>query len=376
MATAAASLVALGVLSWAGCLPDLTPIPPVEAGPETTDPLPLSYCGDGVIATLDDGGDAGESCDPGDATVVGCRSCRIECEADGTLDEATGHCYFPLATKYAKYGEAAAACRAANAHLVTFRGSSEVEIATSLAKGLPYWVGLIFDNEVPGFRSATTFEPGFPRESTSGPCEGCFAVGIDGGALPPEGDAAAGACVVARSPTSWLTHECIASTELLTTICEREPEGLRTTSCIGGFCFNVLRTAGKKTYLLGVDTLTASEANATCKSLDGRLAVLESAEEREQIARELVLRYPTDQETTYWLGLTSTGASWQWDDGEPATDASVRRLPWGDKQPAIVDASATARAYMRIANIYDVSLAYGDDDATMRRRYLCERTPK
>ena len=42
-------------------------------------------------------------------------------------------------------------------------------------------------------------------------------------------------------------------------VCEREPPGLRTQSCIGGFCFNVVKTSGNKTYLLGVDSLTASD---------------------------------------------------------------------------------------------------------------------
>ena len=374
---AAVCSAALAMLAWAGCLPDLTPIPPVEAGIDAGEVLPSSYCGDGIIATLDDGGDAGESCDPADAAVLGCRNCKIECE--DKLDEATGHCYFALPTKYVQYGQAVTACRAANAHVVTLGSASEIDRATALAAGTPYWVGLAFDNVVPGFQSASSLEPGFPKESTSGPCEGCFGVGTDGGFIPPQDASSTNAnCVVARSASSWVAQECIG-TEPLTAICEREPEGVRTTSCIGGFCFNVLSTAGKKTYLLGVDSLSASEANATCRSLDGRLAVLETVEEREQIARELILRYPTDQETTYWIGVSTDDAgTWTWDDGVVVADGGARRSPWGDKQPTTpsVDASTPARAFMRIASIYDVSLAYGDTDPTSRRRYLCERTPK
>ena len=51
------------------CLPDLRDLPvvvPSEAA------APISGCGDGIIATNDDGSDAGESCDPGGNTVIGC----------------------------------------------------------------------------------------------------------------------------------------------------------------------------------------------------------------------------------------------------------------------------------------------------------------
>lgn len=380
---AAACAFGLALLGWAGCLPELTPIPPVEAGTEAGEVLPSSYCGDGIIATLDDGGDAGESCDPGDASVLGCRNCQTECE--GTPDPTTGHCYFVLPAQAATYNTALSACRAANAHVVTLGTSEEIAfVAEKVAAGRAHWVGLNVENIFQAYKSASDLEPGFPSVPTTGPCEGCFALSGEGGIIAPEADG--GFCVASRpteAGTSWSALGCSGAAQL-TTICEREPEGMRTTSCIGGFCFNLVATAGKKTYLLGVDTLTAAEANETCRSLDdvdaggrSRLAVFETIAEREAIAREIILRYPTDQETTYWIGVSTDDAgTWAWDDGLAVADAGTRRPPWGDKQPVSIDAGAPARAFMRIASIYDVSLAYADSDATSRRRYLCERTPK
>lgn len=367
---AAASFVVLFVLVWVGCLPDLTPFPRSEAGVEGGTIAPQNVCGDGIIATLDDGGDAGESCDPADATVKGCRSCQIDCSEDGGSLDSAGRCYFALG-QFTNYNDAKRACQNERAHLVTLSTPEEVMRVAMVAGGQPYWVGLSFVAALQGFQSSSESEPGFSSAGTSGPCEGCFGV-TDGGPISSEVDAGP-ECVVARKDTVWRGIRCNGS-EPLVTICEREPEGLRTTSCFGGFCLNIIKTAGAKTYLLGVGSASAAEADATCKSIAGRLAVFDSVEEREQIAREIVLRYPTDQETTYWIGLANDGASWAWDDGV-AADASARRLPWGDKQPAVFEAGTPARAYLRIASVYDVGLAYADDNVVIGRRYICERKP-
>jgi hypothetical protein len=90
-------VLTLDVVFAVACLPDLADISPTDAGFDGEKIAPFVGCGDGVIATLDDGGDSGESCDPGkpndvDAQAPGCSACQITCE--GVLDPATGHCYF------------------------------------------------------------------------------------------------------------------------------------------------------------------------------------------------------------------------------------------------------------------------------------------
>lgn len=362
-AFAAASLAA-------ACLPDLAPLGPEDAGaPFDTGPGLFRGCGDGVIETKDDGGDAGESCDPGDAEAKGCLSCQITCE--GKYDPASGHCYF-AAGESATYNAALSRCTAENAHVVTFATQGEVDLVDSLVDGGAFWVGLSLTSAVAGFESAPRDEPGYPIPPTSGPCEGCFAVGADGGELPLDApDASLPNCVVSRGKGSWTRTPCTGAS--FATVCEREPPGLRTQSCIGGFCFNVVKTSGDKTYLLGVDSLTASEARASCANLEGgRLAVFASPEEREQIAHEILGRYPDTVEQTYWIGLAEDAGAWAWEDGEPVDAAAPRRSPWGNAQPE--GGAPGARAYMRLAQSYDTQLAYADDGgANNVRRYLCER---
>src|SRR5690349_2580709 len=77
-----------------GCLPELAPlnaVPEAAPLPEAAAPGPL--CGDGYIDTRDNGGSADESCDPADATAVGCDRCHTVC-SDSGRDDAGGHCYF------------------------------------------------------------------------------------------------------------------------------------------------------------------------------------------------------------------------------------------------------------------------------------------
>jgi len=114
----------------AACLPDLAPISTEPTSGEGS--TPFVGCGDGVIATLDDGGDAGESCDPGkpndlDAQSPGCRSCQIVCEDGGVIDPRTGHCYFAAAASDS-YQAAITSCKARGAHVVTFASKGEVAL--------------------------------------------------------------------------------------------------------------------------------------------------------------------------------------------------------------------------------------------------------
>lgn len=368
--------VALGIVT--ACLPDLAPLP-VEPVSEAA---PLRTCGDGVIAAFDDGGDAGESCDPGDAATPGCDRCQIVCE--GRLRAETGHCYFRAGTA-AEYRTAYQQCAGQRAHLVTFASDEEAAFVDALASSLPagdgdggdgrYWVGLSNSAEVGAWAAANAEEPGWPAPPLTGPCEGCFARGTDdAGAFSAESGLDGGAelsCLVAAGAT-WLRAPC-GGGRSFATICEREPVGQRLESCAGGYCFDLPVTAGKKTYLLDVSSATASEAESFCVSqYGGRLVVFDSAEEREEVARAIGARFRDATFTSFefWIGLGRDAGGWAWEDGTPLGEGG-RRAPWGDRQPG-----AGERAYTRLAQAaYDGQLAYTDDGgAGAARPFVCERS--
>jgi hypothetical protein len=82
--------------------------------------------------------------------------------------------------------------------------------------------------------------------------------------------------------------------------------------------------------------------------LGGKLAVLESREEREELWHELsLLMIPPAR---VWIGLAQrtegdAGVStWVWDDGTPAEGPDAYAPPWGDGQPT--DAGLSPRAYL------------------------------
>gem|GEM_PF-1225762 len=377
VAAASACTFALAWAALAACLPDLAALPP-EPTPFEAGSRPFRGCGDGVIESLDDGGDAGESCDPGDAGVKGCSACHIACE--GVVDPRSGNCYFAIEPT-SSYNAALTRCRAENAHVVTVASEREAELVASVAGATTPWIGFSFNPGRSGFESANEVEPGLAEPGTSGPCPGCFApASADAGSVPVDGDASAAtaSCIVARSATTWARVPCTGAT--FATVCEREPAGLRAPNagnCSGGFCFNVVASAGGKTYLLASSAADSEGARAACTSIDGgSLVVLASREEREQLAREVLAKNPFDvaAETTFWIGLAADAGSWTWDDGVPADgDAGARPLPWGNAQPP--DA-AVARAYIRLsATAYDTQLAYADPSTSSVRLYVCQAPP-
>jgi hypothetical protein len=376
------TLAISGVLAAAACLPDLAAIPadePLEAAV-----APFEGCGDGVIATLDDGGDAGESCDPGgDAQVPGCRGCRIACE--GTLDPESGHCYFVSGVDES-YALAAARCKAERAHVVTFASNDEISLVNDIASS-GYWVGLSIQSAdllgAYGPPAERVEEPGFPVPSAastaaSGPCEGCFGVGADAGVFPLADPADVDAssepsCVASQGGSAWFRVPCDRKGLTRTTVCEREPAGLRGKICGNdGICLTVARTAGVKTYLVTVSAADPETAATTCGFLDsGSLVVFDSREEREQLAHEIFARYP-DNEQQLWIGLAADGGTWSWDDGVSAADP--RRPPaWGNAQPAGV---TSARAFIRVnaGAAYDRQLAYADDGGRAPRLFICQQS--
>ena len=375
-----ASVALLALLAVAACLPDLAAIA-ADAATESTTATRFQGCGDGIIATLDDGGDAGESCDPGADATVGCTAdCRIECSG-GTIDPRSGHCYFAAGTD-TTFNAADVRCQLAKAHVVTFASQEEADLVSTLATSAAptYWVGLVRSNTLNAYTANHPEEPGFPippagTGAGTGPCSGCFGIGADAGVFPSLTDAGTTDCV-AWSGGGWLQVPCspadAGTATTRTTICEREPAGVRAQDCIGGFCFTLASTAGTKRYLVAVAATDPDTAALSCSGLDGgSLVVFGSREEREQLAHEIRARYPDEIDEQLWIGLVEDGGAWTWDDGVVADVDASRPLPWGNAQPSAVPG---ARAYMHLATtVYDTQLAYADDGGKAARLYICQR---
>ena len=381
------SLVAVGV----ACLPDLAPFTVTKPTDIDSGGATFTGCGDGVIETLDDGGDAGESCDPGRSDaglgtdVPGCASCQVTCDG-GVVDPRTNHCYWVAGTD-TDVTEAHGRCGRVGGHLVTFASAREAAVVDALhdidgSDGR--WVGLAREKDAYG--SDHREEPGYPIPPV-GPCSGCFGIGIqDGGdasgTFPLENDASTTAdCIVSQNGT-WLRASCRgepdAAAPSRTTICEREPVGLRIAPCIGILCLNVPFTAGRKTYVLFPQARGPDEAAQSCTGIGGSLVLLDSAEEREELAHEIGQQFadsrsPAQTELQVWAGVTNNAGTWSWDDGTSLDDAdSGRPLPWGNGQPK--SAMPGDRAYLRLTvDTYDVQLAYPDNGSKAPRIYLCQR---
>lgn len=356
-------MLAVGGLSLAAaCLPDLGPLlAPAEVEP----PPALRFCGDGFIATLEDGGDAGESCDPGDAQAPGCSDCKVTCS--GTIDDAGANCYFAL-TPTRVFNDAVRQCANAGAHLVTLSSDREAELVDSIAAG-SHWVGLFVRNDL-GAYGPTVSEPGYPLPTSNLPCAGCYGRGADGGVFPLASDVDASAeanCIVSEGG-GWFRGPCI-SERTHAVVCEREPVGLRAEFCgVSTSCTTVPATAGRKTYVVSLDSVLAREAEERCRLQRGTLVVLSSRAEREQLVREITQL--ASATTTVWIGLSRTASGpWTWDDGTPDDGYPSA---WGSGQP---EAGAASRAYLVTdENVFDTQLAYSDTEGA-RRFYVCERAP-
>jgi len=369
LALAAASVVAAA--AGMACLADLRDLPPErdDAGPPPPSPegAVFSGCGDSIIETLDDGGITGETCDPGDAAQAspGCEQCRFTCS--GKIDDA-GHCYF-FADPTSSYSEAITACQAAGGHVVTFASKRELDfvddLVASARDGGAYWVGLSINPELESQYTPHrgVIEPGYPA-SAAQTCVGCFGAS-DGGAFPTYPDAAAGSFLVA-SGGSWF--QLAASTAPLVTVCEREAVGQRLFFCGGPNCTTLTATAGKKRYVLPQAFVTEDQAALACAPY-GRLVLLDSNEEREQLVRELTTQFPLQpsKPVEVWIGLSVVDGGWAWDDG-----LESRPLPWGAGQPS----TTIGRAFLRITNNeFDTQLARSGDAGTTPRAVVCERPP-
>ncbi len=361
------------------CLDDLPPL--VDPAPLVDDDASSSPCGDSVVATNQDGTDAGESCDPADASIFGCVDCQLSCP-EGVLDDAGRHCFFSAGTA-TTFQAARTACEIRKGHIVTIASAREADLAEvsgTIDPKLGYWVGLSYAAAVSGYVPPLLDEPGVPSDGTS--CPGCFSFG-DGGdfAIHPTLDASTSIreCLVAQNEGGtrrWLQVPCATNTTPFSVLCEREPPGRRIIDCAGNYqCTTIFVTEGRKRYLVSLaETLTADGAKARCAEFpNGRLAVFESREEREDLVRELLKRQITEP-TTLWIGLAHDGTAWLWDDGRPE---SGHPIVWGREQPRGI---GDGRAFLRIDRTqFDTQLAYSSETdggkTDERRAFICERAP-
>jgi hypothetical protein len=387
-ATAAVVLAALaagaGAVAVVGaCLPDLDPLnAPTEAGPpaEASSGTHIGqFCGDGLISLLDDGGYAGESCDPGggdaaaldDGSTSGCAACQVVCQ--GAIDGRSDHCYF-LVGRTTSSHDAFEACKKAGSHVVTVGSEVEANFASSLvadAGGGPFWLGLEYHPSANGYVTPPFVdEPGYVYNSGDS-CLGCFGgASSDGGRLPPFDDSGAPGCVVSDGG-AWFGARCDGiSGPGLQTLCEREPPGQRDYVCGGALCTTVPFTFGKKRYVFDPTPVSVDQAsqNCTVQYPGSRLVQLDSREEREELVREILLILGPGAQPTLWIGYrrdsTSSDAGWVWEDGDAG-----RPVPWASNEPA---PGGGGRAYLRVYDGYDTALAATEEDQAVRYT-LCER---
>jgi hypothetical protein len=326
----AAAAAAVGIALGAACLPDL------DAVVTSTGPAPTSVCGDGVIDL-----DAGEECDPGEAgAAVGCGACKVEC-AGGSIDRATGHCYY-AAARAASIAAAVTACRDAGGHVTTFASETEMGFVADASPSDDFWVGI---SRSP-FLGPSAYAPpsGSIEPGWSPSCAGCYAhIPADSGAIPGDPSVGTGDCILARKNAAlpWVQVACESPSTPRGTICEREPPGSRSVFCIGGVCFDVPATAGIKRYLLVPNAVRADDARGSCETAEGTLVAFDSREEREQVAREVALPRVAAAVDSFWIGLATggDGGPWAWEG-----DASTALLPWGEREPVLPG----GRAFVRI----------------------------
>jgi hypothetical protein len=348
------------------CLPDLPTLPnPQDASEATTpDPIPFFGCGDSIIDTLDDGGVTSETCDPGDASVAGCESCKFVCS--GRISDA-GHCYF-FADSTQKYSEALTACANAAGHVVTFGDDREVAFVNDLVAttrdGGSYWVGLSIrsDLDLNYGPPSELLEPGFPAQPSI-MCPGCFAL-ADAGKFEVEPTLGTGSYLIA-SQERWLQAPTTLPSPILT-VCEREPVGQRLYYCGGPNCTTLTTTAGIKRYVLPQALVTEDQAVAACSAY-GKLVVLDSAAEREQLVGELTNQFAlkSGKPIEVWIGLSMIDGG-TWDDGKE------RPIPWAVGEPG----PGSTRAYLQISERrFDNQLARTSSDAGAVRAVVCERPP-
>lgn len=206
-------------------------------------------------------------------------------------------------------------------------------------------------------------------------------------ALPKYVDADGGessqSCVGASSDAldpTWRQRPC--SGVKTRVICEREPVGVQFEPCEAGLCGDLVATYGAKRYVVVLPAATSDAAEKYCASLGGRLVILESHDEREQLWLQLSRLAP--QVPRIWIGLSQSDAGppgdagdlpWVWDDGTAAASPGGHPSPWGDRMP--VPNGVTSRAYLRAyVGEIDDTLARNDESSSIVQSmpFVCEIT--
>ena len=337
VAVAACTAVAAGAaLVVQACLPDLpgAPAPAADGG----------TCGNGYVDL-----DKHEECDPGPGAADGAGGCNAGCTMDcpgGYVWPGNYHCYFVSTPSNALLPNAS--CPEPS-HVVTYASEAEVDAVYSYLalydagagakKDDPYWVGLTSAQQ---YASIVDYEPGWDTH-----CPGCFAHTLDAQAPFPPFDAGLEAgpefCVASLPDSdagSWVQYPC-SKAPGTRTICEREPVGTDVRACDAGqYCIQVVATYMKKRYVYQQAAVTADQAVKNCAAIGGRLVVLQSRDEREQLWRQLSMVAPIAP-TAVWVGLSVAdagapdgGTTWVWEDGTVLDDSpNAYPPPWGDNEP-------------------------------------------
>jgi hypothetical protein len=368
-----AGAVCLVAAATAACIPDL----PQDSQPPANEPL----CGNAHIDL-----DAGEQCDPGHTggppTVTGCTpGCQMYCP-HGYVSPTNHHCYELAQSSSAGDHDAPRVCsNATNSHVVTFASDDEFDQVAAWADqidGGPFWVGLQGQSPVPdSYASANVSQP---EPGWAPSCPGCYARSVDAGAPLPDYAAGNSAplCVVAFSDVghpSWYRSPCNLGSVALHTLCEREPVGSLHAECDAGECFDLVRTYGAKSYVYVSQPASADEASAACHRMGGRLVVLASRDEREQLWHELWLL--TVRPARFWIGLADVDpdgpgddSTWSWDDGVAADAPDAYPSPWAEGQPILDGGIHRAFAGLSAGQV-DQTLAFVNEDQA-ELPFVCE----
>jgi hypothetical protein len=315
----------------------------------------------------------------------GCSAdCKVQCP--GYVWPGNNHCYEVIseASNTLEPGPSSAnglcgQALAPEGHVVTFASDDEFRAVMQYfadAGASPFWVALEAQvGYTTRFGSLAPYEPGVWNV-----CSGCYAHLADPmAALPPAkaGDTKAFCVQSSTDPKSWWTGiECTGVNPYPHVLCEREPVGVQSRPCGNAFCIDIVWTYGQKTYVYHDTTATADEAEQECVNTGGRLVVLRSRDEREQLWREL--GRATVPPPAIWIGLSqipnvaiagdagtdaeagsmwdAAPGSWVWDD---STLADAYASPWAGNEPHASGTGLTTRAYMtHVADLSDDTLAH------------------
>jgi hypothetical protein len=328
-----------------------------------------------------------------DAAVSGCTACQVQCP--GFLWPRNNHCYeLASATANALEPGTSAAnglCTAQfNAHVVTFASDDEFRaVAAHYADAGAFWVGVFEPSNTARWQSINPYEPGW-----SPVCPGCFAhLDADASAIPlADPKSTTSFCVQATpgaDPPTWQGVPCMNLNPKIHVICEHEPSGLLSHNCPDGVCIELPATFGSKRYVLNPLASTADDAARACAALGGRLVVLQSRDERDQLWNEL--QRTASKPQSIWIGLTLRSAAssdagdagdtgdavdaaharptgWVWDDDTPVDGYPP---PWAGNEPRS-GTDITPRAYMNHQPFFSDDTLAHSTPPTMLPSSVCE----